>query len=134
MTCSSVVATSVAASSNCKADIQITLNYGGFMSNPFLVTIVEPSTITLSANYPKHFSVAAGYNSDWRWDLKDTCGNLAPGLHGYESFGTFAPNITNENNPQHPLPPLQAHLAGESGPQFSLILHEKRVEPDHAGT
>lgn len=69
------------------------------MSNPFLVTIVQPSTMTLSANYPKHFSAGAGYNSDWRWDLTDTCGNLDPGLHGYESFGTFTPNITNENWP-----------------------------------
>lgn len=106
-TCSSVVATSAAASSGCTQDIKITLNYGGFTSDPFWVTIVTPSTMTLSPNYPKDFAVGAGYNSDWRWDLTDTCGNLDAGLDGYELFGQFAKNISDETwGTPSPAPPF----------------------------
>jgi hypothetical protein len=87
--CSSVVATSASASLGCTADIKITLNYGGFTSNPFWVTIVSPSITTLEAGYPQDTKDGPGYKTYYQWALTDACHNEDPGLDANETFGDW---------------------------------------------
>ena len=107
--CNSVVVTSASPSANCKADIAVNLNYGGFTSNPMLVTIVAPSTLALQSQYPKDAANGPGYATYYQWTLTDTCGNQDPGLDQNETFGSwtddyFASTQIHNNWPWPPSP------------------------------
>lgn len=91
--CTSTTATSLAASLGCTADIKITVNYGGFTSNPFWVTIAAPAQLVLVSGYPQdkdgNPNDSTGWTSVYEWNLTDTCGYQDPGLDGYELFGQW---------------------------------------------
>jgi hypothetical protein len=85
--CTSTTATSLDYSLSCYADIAVTVNYGGFSSAPFWVTIVMPYTLTLDDIFDGVY--LGGYNTATWWILSDTCGYNDFGLDYNEVFGAF---------------------------------------------
>lgn len=94
--CGSVLATSTAPSANCNRDIQVTLNYGGFTSDPFMVRIVAPNIVTLDVGYPVNQGDGlAGYLTTYNWTLSDACGYLDTNLDANEQFGAWTDDYFN---------------------------------------
>lgn len=86
----SVVATATHASSSCAADINVYVAYGSNQSAGYGLTIVTPTTTTLQSGYPVDSSPYAGaYESEYEWNLTDSCGNSDAGLDQNEEFGTW---------------------------------------------
>jgi hypothetical protein len=93
--CTDNVATSTSFSCGCYPDVTIWATYGGFESEPFNVTIVKPSTLTLDAGYPQDSNDQDGYLSLYQWSLTDSCGYQDAGLDGNEVFGAWTDDYFN---------------------------------------
>jgi hypothetical protein len=73
-------------------DVTVYLTYpDGSQSANFNVTIVQPSTTSLSLGYPQDsiYDGLYGYQTTYDWNLTDTCGNSDPGLDANEAFGAW---------------------------------------------
>jgi hypothetical protein len=111
--CTSNTATSTAPSHDCNNDVTVYASYGGFNSDPFKVTIVVPSTLTLvSSSYPKDQANGDGFVSTYQWGLTDTCHNRDYGLDGNEVLGAWVDDYfksTGIHNNWRKPPPWQSY-------------------------
>ena len=100
----SVTATSSAASSGCTADVNVVATVGGIASLGFWITVVTPTTTTLSSGPPPDSTYpgsSSGYESVYVWNLTDSCGNTDAGLDEHEEFGTWTTDYSGTDWP-HP--------------------------------
>ncbi len=88
---SSVTVTATHASSGCSSDVSIFATFNGLQSSGYGLTLVTPSSTTLQSG-PTDMdpnSDPGAYETDYLWNIFDSCGNNDTGIDQAESFGSW---------------------------------------------